>query len=199
MSVLTRFKSNEKLQAEALDVLDELISRRLLVVNVPIVMPFSSLECRPTDAYVSGSRPLAGTDLFRAQIAGEMPETNKSVGPGISLALREQFRFGSPVEEQQASRALEEALQKPGRNSPTTIKLLTSLATQTKRANNVLPIGYGIFLAFSAAYFAGTVLNTMTAAFNFRSPIVAWIAAIAAFCGTIFFLDRLNERRTIVQ
>ena len=102
MGVLTRFKSNERLQAEALDILNELIRRDLLIVDVSITSPFCSFESRASEAYVAGSQSLSGTDLFRAQITGEMPKNNKHAGPGIALRLRHQFRFGSQAEEQRA-------------------------------------------------------------------------------------------------
>jgi hypothetical protein len=193
MSRLTKFKSNERLQADALDVLNELVGRGLLVVDVPIVTPFSSLGCRPTEAYITGSRSLSGTDAFRAAVTGEMPEKNKHAGVGISLSLRQQFRFGSPAEEQQASEALEEALRKPSRGGPTTIESLTSLATPQSTRTNVLLVGFGIYLAISAAYLIGTALNTLAVAFHLQVPILVWLAAMGAFCGTIFFLDNLNS------
>ena len=106
MGALTRFKSNEKLQAEALDILNELIRRDLLEVSVLITSPPCIVTSRPTEAYVAGSQSLSGTDLLRAQVTGKMPKNNKAAGPGIALRLREQFRFGSQAEEQQATAAI---------------------------------------------------------------------------------------------
>lgn len=110
MSILTKFKSNEKLQAEALDILNELIRRELLIVDVSITSPLCIFQSRAAEAYVAGSQSLSGTDLFRAQITGEMPKKNKHVGPGIALRLRHQFRFGSAAEEKRATDAMGQTL-----------------------------------------------------------------------------------------
>ena len=45
MGLLTRFKSNEKLQAEALDILTEMIRRNLLTASVYISDPACVFLC----------------------------------------------------------------------------------------------------------------------------------------------------------
>ena len=54
MSILVRLKSDAKLQVEALDVIDELIRRDLLRIDVLISNVSAVLSCRPSEVYVTG-------------------------------------------------------------------------------------------------------------------------------------------------
>ena len=110
MGILTRFKSNEKLQAEALDILNELIKRDLLTVDVLIEVPPCIVTVKPGEAYITGSRSLSGFNLFRARITGEMPKKNSNAGPGICLNLRDKFRFGTVAEEKHVSEVVSKGL-----------------------------------------------------------------------------------------
>jgi hypothetical protein len=56
VGLLTRFKSDVKLQADALDILTEMILRNLLTASVHISDPACSLCCNILDAYPTGSR-----------------------------------------------------------------------------------------------------------------------------------------------
>jgi hypothetical protein len=51
-----RFKSDQKLQTAALEILEELIRKELLTVSVLITDPAASLSCRAREAIVAGSR-----------------------------------------------------------------------------------------------------------------------------------------------
>jgi len=99
MSVLTRFKSDEKLQAEALDILSELIKRDLLRVDVRISDPSMVLACRPAEVYVTGDRSATVDEILRWYGAGVPPKGRR--GPGITISLAGELRL-TPDQEAQA-------------------------------------------------------------------------------------------------
>jgi hypothetical protein len=63
VSILTRFKSDEKLQAEALDILEEMIRRDLLTVSVSITGSPIFLSCAVREAIVE-NKAGAGIELL---------------------------------------------------------------------------------------------------------------------------------------
>lgn len=103
MSLLTRFKSDEKLQAEALDILTEIIRRDLLTVSASITDPPISLSCRVREAIIAGSRSAAQKEITTQTLTGE--PVKKKGGPGIELLLSQVFRL-PPDEEAQVRASL---------------------------------------------------------------------------------------------
>jgi phage host-nuclease inhibitor protein Gam len=97
VSVLTRFKSNEKLQAEALDILREMIRRELLTVSVVITDPQTSLSCRVMDAFER--RTATQKEITRELLTGE--PIKKKGAEGIELVLGQKFRLSSDDETRQ--------------------------------------------------------------------------------------------------
>ena len=101
MGMLTRFKSDEKLQAEALDILTELIRRDLLTVSVNITDPDGVFSCPVREAIVAGSRSYTQREIMQELLTGK--SIKKKGGPGIDLLLNnEPFRWRT---EEQAQRA----------------------------------------------------------------------------------------------
>jgi hypothetical protein len=98
VGVLTRFKSNEKLQAEALDILTEMIRRELLTVSVWISDPSIHLSCPVREAIVAGSRSTTQKEIMIELITGQ--PIKKKGGPGIDLLINEQFRLPTDQEAQ---------------------------------------------------------------------------------------------------
>jgi hypothetical protein len=103
VSLLTRFKSDEKLQAEALDILTEMIRRNLLTVSAFIDDPPVSFSCRVREAIITGSRSATQKEIIRELLTGE-PIKRKG-GPGIELLLNQNFRL-PPEQEAQVRAAL---------------------------------------------------------------------------------------------
>jgi hypothetical protein len=64
MGILTRFKSDEKLQAEALDILTEMIRRDLLTVSVLITDPSVVLKCHVREAIIANSRSATREEIL---------------------------------------------------------------------------------------------------------------------------------------
>jgi hypothetical protein len=91
VSLLTRFKSNEKLQAEALDILTEMIRRKLLTASVNIPDPPISLSCHILDAYVTGSRDATSQEILSSYMTGVQPK--RKGGPGITVTINQAFRL----------------------------------------------------------------------------------------------------------
>ena len=89
--MLTRFKSDEKLQAEALDVLTEMIRWDLLTVTVSITDPSVSLSCRVQEAALAYRRTATQKEIIRELLTGE--PIKKKGGPGIELSLSQKFRL----------------------------------------------------------------------------------------------------------
>ena len=90
MGLLTRFKSNEKLQAEALDILTEMIRRNLLTASVYISDPACVFLCNFLDAYPAGSRDATRKEILNSYMTGVMP---KRKGEGITLTINQEFRL----------------------------------------------------------------------------------------------------------
>jgi hypothetical protein len=111
MGKLTRFMSDEKLQAEGLAIMTELIRRDLLRVNVSLANLLSVISCRAGEAYVTGSRDSAGAIDFRQPIKQRTFEAPKPRGPGITLTVRQQFRL-PPADEEEVSKLLDEMTKK---------------------------------------------------------------------------------------
>jgi hypothetical protein len=93
MSALTRFKSDEKLQTEAMDILTEMIRRELLSVSVATDLPIS-VRCPVRDAIFC--REGTATEVLREKLGGEPV---KRV-PGIDLILDRSFRLPATEEAQ---------------------------------------------------------------------------------------------------
>ena len=91
MSLRTRFKSNEKLQAETLDILTELIRRDLLTTSVSISDPDCVLSCNILDAYPTGSRSATMREVLNSYMTGVLPK--RKGGPGITLTIDRRFRL----------------------------------------------------------------------------------------------------------
>jgi hypothetical protein len=96
MSFRVRFKSDEKLQAEALDILTELIRRNLLTASVGIAEPSCSISCNILDAYPTGSRDATRAEILNSYMTGTLPKPKG--GPGITLLINQLFRL--PVEQE---------------------------------------------------------------------------------------------------
>jgi hypothetical protein len=96
MSVLTRFKSNEKLQAEALDILMEMIRRDLLTAEVHILDPECALVCNILDAFPTGSRDATMERVLNSYMTGVL--SKRKGGPGITLTINQQFRLPPKAE-----------------------------------------------------------------------------------------------------
>jgi len=103
VGVLTRFKSNEKLQNEALDILTELIRRNLLTASVNISDPDCCFVCNVLDAYLTGSRSATMSEILSSYMTGALPK--RKGGPGITLTINQQFRL-PPKDAAEARRAL---------------------------------------------------------------------------------------------
>lgn len=97
MGILTRFRSDERLQADALDILSELIKRDLLRIDVRLSDPPAILGCRPADVYVTGERSATSEDILRWHATGKRP--NRLRGPGIRISLADELR---PTPDQEA-------------------------------------------------------------------------------------------------
>jgi hypothetical protein len=91
VGLLTRFKSNEKLQAEALDILTEMIRRNLLTASVYIADPACFLSCDIIDAYPTGSRDATRKEILNSYMTGVIPK--RKGGPGITLTINQEFRL----------------------------------------------------------------------------------------------------------
>ena len=89
MGLLTRFKSNEKLQAEALDILTEMIRRNLLTASVYISDPACVFLCNFLDAYPAGSRDATRKEILNSYMTG----VKRNGGPGITLTINQEFRL----------------------------------------------------------------------------------------------------------
>ena len=89
MGLLTRFKSNEKLQAEALDILTEMIRRNLLTASVYISDPACVFLCNILDAYPAGSRDATRKEILNSYMTG----VKRKNGPGITLTINQEFRL----------------------------------------------------------------------------------------------------------
>ena len=99
MSVLTRFKSDEKLQAEALDILEEMIRRNLLAASVSVAETPVFLSCPIREAIVAEGRPADINELLTGK-----PSINKRAR--IELVLDQPFRLTSDDEAQRLRYAL---------------------------------------------------------------------------------------------
>jgi hypothetical protein len=91
VGLLTGFKSNEKLQAEALDILTEMIRRNLLPASVYISDPACSLSCNILDAHPTGSRDATRKEILNSFMTGVLPK--RKGGPGITLTINQEFRL----------------------------------------------------------------------------------------------------------
>jgi hypothetical protein len=91
VDLLIRFKSNEKLQAEALGILTEMIRRNLLTASVYISDPACVFSCNILDAYLTGSRSVTRKEIWNSYMTGVMPK--RKGGPGITLTINQQFRL----------------------------------------------------------------------------------------------------------
>ena len=91
MGLLTRFKSNEKLQAEALDILTEMIRRNLLTASVYISDPACVFLCNILDVYPAGSRDATRKEILNSYMTGVMPKRKN--GPGTTLTINQEFRL----------------------------------------------------------------------------------------------------------
>jgi phage host-nuclease inhibitor protein Gam len=97
VSILTRFKSNEKLQAEALDILTEMIRRKMLTVSVAITDPQTSFSCQVMDTFER--RTATQKEITRELLTGE--PIKKKGAEGIELVLGRKFRLSTDDEAQQ--------------------------------------------------------------------------------------------------
>jgi hypothetical protein len=91
VGLLTRFKSDVKLQADALDILTEMILRNLLTASVHISDPACSLCCNILDAYPTGSRDATRGEILNSYLTGVLPK--RKGGPGITLTINQEFRL----------------------------------------------------------------------------------------------------------
>ena len=106
MSILVRLKSDAKLQVEALDVIDELIRRDLLRIDVLISNVPAVLSCRPSEVYVTGGGSATSREVFRAHMAGSVaPLPERKPGLGITVILADKLRLGTEDDEVRARRA----------------------------------------------------------------------------------------------
>jgi hypothetical protein len=102
VSLLTRFKSDEKLQAEALDILTEMIRRNLLTVSAFIDDPPVSFSCRVREAIITGSRSATQKEIIReagsfcAAITWPVPVTLLGLPPFAYLCDETNFRLRVP-------------------------------------------------------------------------------------------------------
>jgi hypothetical protein len=97
VSILNRFKSNEKLQAEALVILKEMIRRNLLSVSVSISDPSYCVSCPVMDAYAL--RFATKDEIAHELITGEPIKTKGA--EGIALVLNQRFRMATDDEAHQ--------------------------------------------------------------------------------------------------
>ncbi|MEY9575847.1 hypothetical protein ABIE88_003423 [Bradyrhizobium diazoefficiens] len=104
MSLRARFMSDEKLQAEALDLLAELIRRDLLTASVNITDPSCVVSCAILDAFPTGSRDASQAEILSSYMTGTLPK--KKGGPGITLSINQAFRL-SVQKEAEVRAALE--------------------------------------------------------------------------------------------
>jgi hypothetical protein len=93
---LNRFKSDEKLQAEALAILKEAIRRNLLTASVVVSDPDCSLSCNILDAYPTGSRDATRQEILNSYMTGVLPK--RKGGPGITLTINQEFRLPPKVQ-----------------------------------------------------------------------------------------------------
>jgi hypothetical protein len=88
--------SDEKLQAESLDLLAELIRRNLLTASVNITEPPCVMSCAILDAFPTGSRSATKADILSSYMTGTLPK--KKGGPGITLSINQPFRLPAQKE-----------------------------------------------------------------------------------------------------
>jgi hypothetical protein len=124
MSFLIRFKSNEKLQAEALDILTEMIRRDLLTASVIISDPDYVLSCNILDAYPTGSRDATRQEILNSYMTGVLPK--RKGGPGITLTANQVFRL-PPKDEAHVRASLAAS---PNSSTPNPIKTSAPNTTQ---------------------------------------------------------------------
>ena len=105
MGILTRFKSDARLQAEALDILTQMVRRDLLTVSVYITDPSVVLEVPVREAIVARSRTATQKEIVRELLSGE--PIKKKRGPGIELLLNRQFRLATDDEARQLRDAID--------------------------------------------------------------------------------------------
>ena len=106
MSILVRLKSDAKLQVEALDVIDELIRRDLLRIDVLISNVPAILSCRPSEVYVTGGASATSREVFRTHMTGSVaPLPERKPGLGITVILADKLRLGTEDDEVRARRA----------------------------------------------------------------------------------------------
>jgi hypothetical protein len=86
-----RFKSEQKLQTAALEILEELIRKELLTVSVLITDPAASLSCRAREAIVAGSREATQEQIMKEMLTGEAIKTKSR--QGIELLLNQKFKL----------------------------------------------------------------------------------------------------------
>jgi hypothetical protein len=86
-----RFKSDQKLQTAALEILEELIRKELLTVSVLITDPAASLSCRAREAIVAGSREATQEQIMKEMLTGEAIKTKSR--QGIELLLNQKFKL----------------------------------------------------------------------------------------------------------
>jgi hypothetical protein len=86
-----RFKSDQKLQTAALEILEELIGKELLTVSVLITDPAASLSCRVREAIVDGSREATQEQIMKEMLTGEAIKTKPR--QGIELLLNQKFKL----------------------------------------------------------------------------------------------------------
>jgi hypothetical protein len=86
-----RFKSDQKLQTAALEILEELIRKELLTVSVLITDPAASLSCRVREAIVAGSREATQEQIMKEMLTGEAIKTKPR--QGIELLLNQKFKL----------------------------------------------------------------------------------------------------------
>ena len=121
MSILVRLKSDAKLQVEALDVIDELIRRDLLRIDVLISNVPAILSCRPSEVYVTGGGSATSREVFRTHMAGSVaPLPERKPGLGITVILADKLRLSTEDDEVRARRAAvsERAADRPPVSAP---------------------------------------------------------------------------------
>ena len=121
MSILVRLKSDAKLQVEALDVIDELIRRDLLRIDVLISNVPAVLSCRPSEVYITGGGSATSRVVFRTHMMGSvaaLPERKR--GLGITVILADTLRLAREARGARARRAAvsERAADRPPVSAP---------------------------------------------------------------------------------
>lgn len=150
MIYLARFRSNVQLQATAIEVLEELIRRDLLQIDLWIVNLGVNLTCAASEVYVTGSRSVSSGELFNAMI-GEW--TSDLSGPGVTIKLKGGYRLGSLKHEEEIRAQLAGAAPGP----PTRRSTSRPYVGRPRKRWSLDPLitGFSIFIAVCSSITIG--------------------------------------------